>query len=267
MAAFALAGADWPEDYERRRIVLESAGVAEQVLVKNDTLAGWRAGTRQRYGVAIAAGTGSNTAVISPDGREWCYGYYVRFGGARDVARDAISAVLRQEDGRGAPTSLTDIVLDHLGYPTVEGLLKALCADELDPERVRSLCPRVFDAADAGDDVAAGIIVRQGQALAEYATAAIRRYAMQALAFDVVLSGSLFKGRGPLLMDTIKQAIHRAAPRTRIVRARYEPAVGAVLLAYDALGIDVSEEMYTNLARTVPGPAFFCTDERTREER
>jgi N-acetylglucosamine kinase-like BadF-type ATPase len=259
MGAFGLAGADWPEDYERRRVVLERSGVARQVVIKNDTLVGWRAGTRDRFGVGIAAGTGSNTAIIPPDGKEWCYGYYVRYGGARDVAYDAIHAVLEQEDGRGIPTTLTEIILSRLGYPKAEALLRALYTHQLDSAKVLSLCPLVFDAAYDGDEVAAALIVKQGEALAEYATAGIRRYGMQDMEFDVVLSGSLFKGKGPLLIDTVTQAVHRVAPQTRIVRPRLEPAVGGVLLAYDALNLDVTDEMYADLAQTVPGAAFFDT--------
>jgi N-acetylglucosamine kinase-like BadF-type ATPase len=257
--AFGLAGADWPEDYHRRQVVLQRSGIARQVIVKNDALVGWRAGTRRRYGVVIAAGTGSNTAIVPPDGQEWCYGYYVRYGGAGDVAYDAIHAVLRQEDGRGPPTSLTEIVLSRLGYPTAEALLRALYTHQLQARSALALCPLVFEAAHAGDEVAMSLIVKQGQALAEYATAGIRRFGMQQLEFDVVLAGSLFKGKGPLLIDTITQAVHCVAPRAHIVRPRFEPAVGGVLLAYDALSIAVSDEMYENLAQTMPGDAFFST--------
>ncbi|UCC63837.1 MAG: ATPase [Anaerolineae bacterium] len=256
---FGLAGADWPEDYERRTAVLERSGIARRVIVKNDALVGWRAGTRGQYGVVIAAGTGTNTAIVTPDGREWCYGYYALYGGAGNVAQEAIRAVLREEDGRGVPTALTGMVLKRLGYPTAEALLKAMVAGQLDRGRVLSLCPLAFEAAHNGDDVAVDIIVKQGEALAEYATAGIRRFGMKDLEFDVVLSGGLFKGRGPLLIDTIAQAVHRVAPRTHIVRTRFEPAVGAVLLAYDALGIVVSDEMYDNLAQTVPDKEFFST--------
>jgi len=259
MAAFGLAGADWPEDYERREAVLSRSGIARQVIVKNDAIAGWRAGTRHKYGVVIAAGTGSNTCIIPPDGQEWCYGYYVFYGGAYDVAQEAIYAVLRQEDGRGDPTALTEIVLDRLGYPTAEALLKGMTAGKLDAARVDSLCPLVFEMAAAADAVAAEIVVKQGLTLAEYATAAIRRYGMQDLEFDVVLCGSVFKGQGPLLVDVITQAVHRVAPRAHIVRAQLEPAVGAVLLAYDALGIGVTDEVYANLARTSPGEELFST--------
>ena len=111
----------------------------------------------------------------------------------------------------------------------------------------------------AGDEVAATIIVNQGLALAEYATALIRRYGLANHEFDVVLSGSVFKGQGPLLIDTITQAIHRVAPCAHIVRAQFEPAVGGVLLAYDALGLAVSEAMHDALAQTAPGVGFFST--------
>jgi N-acetylglucosamine kinase-like BadF-type ATPase len=260
LGVFGLAGADWPEDHERREAVLARSGIAGQVIVKNDAIVGWRASTRRRYGVVIAAGTGSNTCVIAPDGREWCYGYYEDGGGAWDVAHEAIRAVLREEDGRGPPTDLTGIVLQTLGYPSAEALLRARVAGKLERRAVAALCPLVFEAADEGDEVAAGIIARQGLILAEYATAVIRRFEMQTLEFDVVLSGSVFKGEGPLLVDTITQAVHQVASHARIVRPQFEPAVGGVLLAYDALGLDVTAEMYDNLRQTVPAQEFFSTE-------
>ncbi len=259
VASMCLAGADWPEDHERRQVYLASQGLAGRVVVRNDAFAGLRAGTSAAYGVVIAAGTGINAAAIAPDGREWAFGYYADAGGGGNLAEDAILAVLREEDGRGKPTALTGMVLGALGYPTPEALLRALVAHEIGLDRANALCPLVFAVAGSGDEVAIEIIVREGLALAEYATTLIRRFGMQQLEFDVVLAGSLFKGQGPLLVDTVTQAIHRVAPRARIARARYEPAVGAVLLAYDALGIRVSEMMYDNLALSTPGPAFFST--------
>lgn len=259
VGVFGLAGADWPEDYERREAVLADSGVVQKVIVKNDALLGWRAGSHQPYGVVITAGTGTNTAVITPDGREWCYGYYARYGGAQDIGQEAIDAVLREEDGRGASTSLSGMVLEKLAYPSAEALLRDLIADAIERRQVYSLCPLVFEAAHSGDEVATSILSRQGLALAEYARASIRRFEMQDLEFDVVLSGSVFKGKGTLLIDTIEEAIHRVAPRARVVRPSFEPAVGAVLLAYDELRIPVTEEINDNLSKTVPGSAVFDT--------
>ncbi len=259
LASFCLAGADWPEDHTRRHDFLQAAGVARKVIVRNDSFAGLRAGMRRTFGVGIAAGTGTNTCVIAPDGQEWAFGYYAGQGGAGDVASEAVRAVLRAEDGRGKPTALTKIVLDRLGYSHPDMLLRGLVANEVDRGKILSLCPLVFEAAYDGDEVAADIVVHQGQTLAEYAVAAIRRFHMERLEFDLVLSGSVFKGKGPLLMDTIAQIVHRLAPSVHVIRPQVEPAVGAVLLAYDGLGLPVTEAMYDNLAATMPDHSFFDT--------
>ena len=259
LGMFALAGADWPEDHERRQIVLEDANLARRVVVKNDAFAGLRAGSSNPYGVVIAAGTGTNTAAIAPDGREWAFGYFADYGGAGDLARDAIVAVLRAEDGRGAPTLLTEMTLRQLGCPSVEILLRGLTSGEVSQADRLVLPPLVFEASTAGDAVASEIIVRHGVALAEYATALIRRFDMAPLDFEVVLAGSIFKGKGPLLVDTVTQGIHRVAPRAQIVRARFEPAVGALLLAFDACGIAVDAAVYHNLEETAPPPSFYAT--------
>lgn len=259
LGMFALAGADWPEDIRRRQQVLEKAALARKVVVKNDTFGGLRAGTRCPYGVVIAVGTGANTAIITPSGQEWAYGYYQNYGGAFDFSREAIEAVLRADDGRGAPTALTRLVLGQLGFSTVEEMLKALVAKEVGQTSQLALTPRVFEASFEGDEVASEMIVRHGLALAEYAVAAIRRFQMVQEAFDVVLVGSVFKGPGSLLPDTITMAIHRVAPHARVVRSHFEPVIGAVLLAYDALGLPASDAVYDRLASTCPEAAFFNT--------
>lgn len=259
LGMFTLAGADWPEDHTNRKVALETAGIAQKIVVKNDSFGGLRAGTSKPYGMVLAAGSGMNAAVIAPDGQEWAFGYYETFGGARTLAQDAFYAVLRAEDGRGQPTCLTQTVTQRLGFETVEAMLRAWIAGTVDRRRFLAITPLVFEAALAGDAVASEILVRQGQGLAEYATAMARRFHMQQMEFDVVLAGSVFKGVGPLLVDTLTQEIHREAPFAKIIRARFEPAVGSVLLAYDALGIPVTGAMRDQLAQTVPADSFFNT--------
>jgi N-acetylglucosamine kinase-like BadF-type ATPase len=267
VGVFTLAGADWPEDHVNRQKVLEQAGIARRIIVKNDSFGGLRAGTNKPYGMVLAAGSGMNAAVITPDGREWAFGYYETFGGSRSIAQDAFHALLRAEDGRGQPTCLTEMVLRRLGYPTTEAMLRAAILGQMDRHAFLGITPLVFEAALAGDTMAAGILIRQAEGLAEYATAMARRFTMQDLEFDVVLAGSVFKGVGSLLLDTLSAEIHKVAPRANIIRARFEPVVGSVLLAYDALDIPVSETMYARLAETAPGEQFFFTaDGKRREE-
>jgi len=259
MGVFTLAGADWPEDHTRREVFLRQAGIAQRVKVKNDSFGGLRAGLSKPYGMVLAVGTGMNAATIAPDGREWAFGYYETFGGAGTISEEAFAAVLRAEDGRGQPTVLTQMVLDRLEFHTVEAMLRAHILHQVDHSKYLTICPLVFEAALFGDRVAVDILVRQGTGLAEYVTAMVRRFEMQNLEFEVVLAGSVFKGVGPLLIDTITQEVHREAPKAQIVRARFEPVIGSVLLTYDALKISVTETMYANLASTMPDSEFFNT--------
>ena len=98
-----------------------------------------------------------------------------------------------------------------------------------------------------------------GRELAEYITTMARRFNMREQEFEVVLAGSVFKGVGPLMVDTITQEIHRWAPYAQIVRARFEPAVGSVLLALDAVGTQVNDNVYARLKATSPGVEFYDT--------
>jgi N-acetylglucosamine kinase-like BadF-type ATPase len=264
LGVFTLAGADWPEDHIRRSEFLSQARIVQRVQVKNDSFGGMRAGLHKPYGMVLAAGTGMNAAVITPHGTEWAFGYYETFGGAGTLVQDAFAAVLRAEDGRGQPTLLTGLMLTHLGYPTVEALLRASVLHQVDHGKFYAFAPLVFEAALKGDPVAEELVVRQGRGLAEYATAMARRFQMCDIEFDIVLAGSLFKGVGPLLVDTITQEVRQVAPKAHIVRARFEPAVGAVLLAYDALGIQVTDAIYARLEETAPEASLFDTSKNSR---
>lgn len=261
MGVFTLAGADWPEDLTRREENLFRAGICKRLTVKNDAFGGLRAGLTNPYGMVLAMGTGMNAAVITPTGQEWAFGYYETFGGAGSIAKQAFAALLRAEDGRGMPTELTALILARLEFPTVEAMLRAFVLQQVDTGRFYTITPLVFEAAFHRDIVATEILTRIGKDLAEYVTAMARRFDMCKLAFDVVLAGSVFKGVGPVLIDTLTQQIHYTVPLARIVRARYEPVVGSVLLTYDALRMPVSEEVYRRLAETAPGPVFFDTAE------
>ena len=261
LGVFALSGADWPEDHTRREVILRKADLARDLRVKNDSFAGLRAGTRDPFGVVVLAGTERNAAVIAPDGREIALGYYATYGGAKTIAAEALDAVVRAEAGLGPPTALTSIVLNALGFDTVEGMFRALLGGRItEADRLR-LCPPVFEVALAGDAVAADILIKQALALSGYAIALARRCDMLDLAFDVVLSGSVFKGVGPLLIETITRELARAAPWARIVRPAFEPVVGSLLLACDAAGIAVTESVLANVAATLPSDSFFDTED------
>jgi hypothetical protein len=78
----------------------------------------------------------------------------------------------------------------------------------------------------------------------------VLRFNLQEVAFDVVISGSIFKGKGPLLIDTFSAEVHRWAPKATIINAVYEPVVGAVLLGIEQMSGKITPGILENIQKS-----------------
>jgi N-acetylglucosamine kinase-like BadF-type ATPase len=214
-------------------------------------------------GVAVICGTGFNAGGIGPDGREiqlpGLGALSGDWGGGADIAQEVIRLICRAWDGRGQPTVLTEMVLTALGLPSVEELISQLYQSQFDyypgqfdQRRLLALVPLVFEAAYQGDQVAQDLVVRVGTEVGTTANAIIRRLGLETTDVEVVLGGSVFKGKGPLLVDTVTQVVHRVAPQATIILPEFEPVVGAVLLALENLGVEVNEAVHANVRASLP---------------
>jgi N-acetylglucosamine kinase-like BadF-type ATPase len=256
VGVFGLAGADLPEDFALLTRAMESLALAKKVRVENDTMVALRAGTSRSWGVVVVCGAGFNAAGIAPDGRTfrflglgWISGDW---GGGWDIAREAIRAVARARDGRGSPTLLTSLILEFFGFTSVEALISALYHRRLPEEKILEIVPLVFEAAWQGDTVAQKILIRLGEEVGIAAGTVIRKLALERTDVEVILAGGVFKGKGPLLLDTINQMVHRVAPNARISLPKYAPVVGAVLLALETLKGALDQEILGNLDLSLP---------------
>jgi N-acetylglucosamine kinase-like BadF-type ATPase len=255
LGCFCLAGADLPQDYRLLQNALDAQNLARQVVIKNDSIAALRCGLSRPWGVAVICGTGFNAAGRGKDGREIVLPglgpISGDWGGGGDLVIEMIRAVMRAWDGRGKPTLLTGAVLDRLGKASEEDLLTALYNRRLTRRHMLPLAPLLFEVADAGDVVAREIVIRMGTEAGVTANALLRRLDLLDSDAEVVLSGSVFKGRGALLVDTVRQVVRAAAPTARIVCPRLEPVAGAALLALDLAGLPAPLEAYARLERAL----------------
>lgn len=238
-----LTGADWPDEYEFLHAHVSSRALAEEVVVVNDSMIALRGGTSQPYGAVVIAGTGANCALRAPDGRTFIYHYYVEdeLQGGGALGRHALRAIYRAASGREAPTRLAPLVLALLEQPSVDALLRADSEQRLPASSIKEIAPLVFDAAVEGDEAACHILRGFGIGLAGLVTAGLRRLQMTDLPVEVVLSGSIFKGRGALLERVMQDEIRAIAPHAVLVNARYEPVVGAILLGLEQCGVVADE--------------------------
>src|SRR5438045_2968301 len=119
-----IAGVDRPDDTAAVHSIMRRIGAKAQVVVVNDALVALVAGAGDSPGVVVVAGTGSIAYGRDAAGRAaraGGWGYLLGDeGGGFWIGRSALTAVVRQFDGRGPSTRLTDMVLEEmqLGNPT-----------------------------------------------------------------------------------------------------------------------------------------------------
>jgi N-acetylglucosamine kinase-like BadF-type ATPase len=266
IGCFCLAGADLKEDYQLLAKAVEAKNLAQEIIVKNDTMAALRASTTRSWGVAVICGSGFNAAGRSPDGDEIVLPglgpISGDWGGGGDLSNEIIRLVMRAWDGRGQKTKLTNLVLKSLEAPSEEVLIERLYHETISHRELLRLVPLLFEAAEAGDRPARKLITQLGEEVAVTANALIKRLSMQAMDVEVGLAGGVFKGKGPLLIETVTHKIHQVAPQARIRRTRYEPVVGAALLALESAGVRVDQALYQQLDETLPGQLRYQIDTR-----
>jgi N-acetylglucosamine kinase-like BadF-type ATPase len=203
------------------------------------------------------------------------------------IGIEAMRAVLRAFDGRTKPTMLTKPVLDHLGFSDMLDMVfkvdQALVREEEGESQIRvapdsgaefsgavggiyfredstgrgalsrceiaSLCPVVANVALRGDRKAKEIFRNAGRELGQAGVAVIKRLGMEHEEFVVVPFGGVFKA-GKLVLGAFENTILAAAPLACVVEPRFEPVVGAVLMALDSIGVEIDSSVIESVELT-----------------
>lgn len=232
----------------------------------------------QHLGVIVDAGVGSTARGWTQEGQHAGAGGWGALlgdeGSGYWIGMQAMRAVLRAHDGRSEETLLTQLIFDHFGFRNVldmvfrasHGMIAAQDAAHLvgigsesgvevaragtivrktrpgdsflPRHEIASLCPLVVRAAQQGDHAARHILASAGQTLGELAVAVIRRLYMALESFAVVPFGGVFKA-GDLILSPFRETIVAVASQAQIVLPRFEPVIGAVLLALDNIGVTI----------------------------
>jgi len=64
------------------------------------------------------------------------------------------------------------------------------------------------------------------------------------------MAGSMFEG-GPMLVEPMRETIHKVAPKARLVRLRVPPVIGAVILGMEAVKIKATPSVRKMMADTI----------------
>jgi N-acetylglucosamine kinase-like BadF-type ATPase len=238
-AGYGIAGYDWSEDLPMMQAVFTELGFDVPYGLMNDSEPGLLAGSSNGWGVSVSAGTSSNARGRDANGREARMTgnglQFGEYGGGSELVYRAIQSISRAWSLRGPQTQLTELFIEHVGAKDVEDFLAGIARNRYAYGSKNA--PLVFQAAAAGDAVALGVIAWLGEGLGDLACGVIRQLSIEDLAFDVVLSGSIYKGN-PLIQEKMESIVLELASKARFVHVTAPPVTGAVMLAMEQLGVD-----------------------------
>jgi N-acetylglucosamine kinase-like BadF-type ATPase len=211
---------------------------SDHLLIAHDAAIALAGATGGQPGVIVIAGTGSmaygqNTKGETARAGGWGY-IFGDEGGAFDIARQALRAVLREHEGWGGRTALTPALVDAVGASDANEMLHLLYTDEWPRSRVADLARTVDHIAEEGDPTAIGLMQQAAQQLALLVASVRRQLWSDGDSVPVSWTGGAFQSttlldRFRLLIELQDAAVCQAP--------RHGPAAGALLLAWKAAGL------------------------------
>ncbi len=187
-------------------------------------------------GVIVIAGTGSvaysqcergNTALAGG----WGY-LFGDEGGAFWLAREVLTGAMREESA-GDHSAIARIALEFFNAASLRQLARSFYAGEISRAQLASFAVAVMKAAEDGDARAAQYIKQGAHELATIAMHARER--VRVVSPKVAFVGGL--AASATMRHEFAQGMREMLPMAQLVEPRYDPSVGALILAYKAAGI------------------------------
>ena len=112
-------------------------------------------------------------------------------------------------------------------------MAEALHLGEISWDRMAGLAPIVLRVADAGDEVARGLVLRLAQEIFLLVKSAANRLGLAAQPIPVVLGGGVLASGNALLIDRVTDLITADFPAAEVRMLRQVPVAGAALMGLD----------------------------------
>ncbi len=230
----------WDDRFDGARPVF----AARTVRLQHDAPIALAGAVQTRPAVVVIAGTGS--VAYGEDG----HGRSVRVGGwgflfgdegsGFAVARDALAHAMAEDD-RGVRSPLGDAALAYFDRRTLRDIGSAAILGRIPRGELASFARVVHDAARLGDPDAAAIVADAASALAALAAVTIARLKLGDAPVPVALAGGAFANDA--FVARTRERLGVLVPSALAVRARYEPVIGAALLAFADAGLPPPERI------------------------
>ena len=211
-----------------------SKALRDDIEIVSDQIAAFRAGTDEKDGLVLIAGTGSvchgrrGKKEVKTGGWGWANDE----GSGFWAGQKGYQAIFKDLDGRGPKTKITKLVFKEWKLKNKEDLMKKIYGK--DSIRNISLISKTVDkASQMGDKVARKILEEAGEELSILAISVIKRLNFHNKKFPLVLIGAMFKSK--IILNKLKKEIKKLAPITEFIFPKEEPVIGAIKLAIENL--------------------------------
>lgn len=189
-------------------------------------------------GIVVIAGTGS--VAYGSDGRAGAVtigGWGFLFGdegSAFDIARRGVARAMQAEDD-GHANALGDAARVRFKMPALRELARAFYLEKIDRAEFAGFATEVMRLADDHHPDAQDVLDHAARALMRLAWTCAARLDLLERRCEVALAGGLFANER--FRSAVAAGIAESLPNAKVVRPRYDPAEGALLLAYKEAGI------------------------------
>jgi len=212
----------------------------DRMTITHDAAIALEGANAGQAGLIVIAGTGSIAFGRDEQGRTaraggWGY-IFGDEGSGFDIARQALRAALRYEEGWGITTALSDVLLEETRSVDANEVLHKFYTSEFPRERVAKLAVHVDRAATEGDPIARIILEEAGKSLADLARAVLSQLFPDGPA-RISYVGGVFRS-GPVLERFTSSLLKER--NVKVSAPVYGPATGALMEAYRVAGQKVA---------------------------
>lgn len=251
VGSFGLAAVGREEDREVIKNALsEFAPSYDELILDNDGIIAMIGATVAQPGLVIISGTGSMVYGLNKENKTARSGGWGPLigdeGGGYEIGRQALMAVMRQGDGRGPKTLLSEMIFSQWQVENHWQLAAKAYRPEIQRPHIAALSVLVKEAAALKDEVALSILDLAIKELALAALAVIRELKMEEDTFPVALVGGGFS-RDISWALGLENLIRQEAPYSHLSPPVYSPVIGALLKGLQHYHKELKEEVLQNI--------------------
>lgn len=220
----------------------------EEFLIEGDAianLAGASAGNND--GVLIIAGGGSLGYYLDEDGNEFVSGGWGHIlgdeGSAYRIGLNALKQAILDADGRGEPTILTQLLLEHFQVNSYWDIKKKLHSEAISRKEIADISVIVNATADNGDALSRILLRNAGRSLGELAISVLEKVEKHGKyrPDKIYPTGGVFLSKH-WVKQAFEETLIQSYPHLHIVEPLFPPVIGAVILAARKVNVNLNIE-------------------------